>query len=317
MTGMGGELASLTASLLEREPGARRLAGFDLDPPRRRLRTPIFELIDPLDQARICEFVAQFDPHVVVHLGVYEPGARAGDQDAERWSAAVIDAVVTGVGRSLEHLVIRSGVTVYGQAAREGARPNEDVEPAPNTHFGRILSRVETQARLLGVARRIPVGVVRLAPVLGPHVPSPLGRLLRLPAVPVPMWSRAQFSVISDHDAAAALVAAVTRGVDGPVNVAAPGSITALGALRRGRRLPIPLVGPQWYVARPIARLAGAPVPEHVVELLQHGRLVDTDRLVERLGNRLAPDALTSTPGVIEELYSWPAILRHVPSEAA
>lgn len=76
---MGGELASLVAAMLEQQPWVGELHGFDLDPPRRRLRRSHFHLLHPLDHDRMASIVRDVDPHVILHLGVYEPGARADD----------------------------------------------------------------------------------------------------------------------------------------------------------------------------------------------------------------------------------------------
>src|SRR5690606_18108715 len=99
-------------------------------------------------------------------------------------------------------------------------------------------------------------------------VPSPLGRLLRQPSVPFSVLADPPFAVIEDGDAAHAIVAAARNGLAEPVNVVAPGAITVLQAARRGRRLPIPLVGPEWRIARLLSHLVGAPIPDHVGELM-------------------------------------------------
>ena len=57
--------------------------------------------------------------------------------------------------------------------------------PAPTSPFGTSLLQVETVAAGLRHRHGVAVGAMRYAPVVGSHVPSPLGRLLRLPVVPV------------------------------------------------------------------------------------------------------------------------------------
>jgi UDP-glucose 4-epimerase len=94
-----------------------------------------------------------------------------------------------------------------------------------------------------------------------------------------------------------------------PVNIVASGAVTALQAIRRGRRLPIPLFGPDWAVARGLAYVSGAPLPEHVLEMLHRGRLADNSRAREVLG--FEPSATTRE--VIDQLYRWPSII-HTPA---
>jgi UDP-glucose 4-epimerase len=169
-----------------------------------------------------------------------------------------------------------------------------------------ILAAIERTAAKVGQRVGVTIGALRLAPVLGPHVPSPLGRLLRMPAVPFSALADPPFAVIEDRDAARAFVVAARIGLAEPVNVVAPGAITALQAARRGGRLPLPLIGPDWRIARMLSHLAGAPIPDHVAETLHRGRLADNTRMRTLLGF----EAETSTTEVIDRLYHWPNIIR-------
>ena len=148
--------------------------------------------------------------------------------------------------------------------------------------------------------------------VLGPHVPSPLGRLLRMPAVPFSVLADPPFAVVEDIEVARAFVAAAERRLSGPVNVVANGAITALQAARRGRRIPIPLVGPDWEIARRISGLFGAPIPDHIIEALHRGRLADNSRMEELIGFRPS----TTTVEVVDKLYEWPTVIR-IPARQA
>src|SRR6476659_2454473 len=77
VSGMGGDLGSRVAVALEQEPWAGELVGIDVDPPRRRLHRADFHLIAPVENDRTVEKIPAFDPHVVVHLSVWEPHSRA------------------------------------------------------------------------------------------------------------------------------------------------------------------------------------------------------------------------------------------------
>ena len=82
--------------------------------------------------------------------------------------------------------------------------------------------------------------------------------------------------------------------------------------IRRGHRIPLPIVGPQWLLARNAAFLAGAPLPDHVEEMLLRGRLGDNARAAALLG--FAPT--TTTSDVIDQLYRWPSVV-HTPAAKA
>lgn len=305
---MGGELGSRVASLLEDEPWVASLEGIDVDPPRRRLRRAVFHRIVPGQHDRIVSEVTRFDPHVLVHVAVWEPHARANPGTARRLTD---DAAVSILGaaaecRSLESIVVRSGIELYGRRRGGITRPDERAAVDPTCEFGRMLADIEATAGAIGRRVGVAVGAVRLAPVLGPHVPSPLGRFLRLPAVPFSLLADPPFAVVHKYDAAAALVAAARARLTEPVNVVAPGAITVRQAIRRGRRVPVPVVGPEWPLAGRAAYLAGSPLPEHLLELLHRGRLADPSRARELLG--IAPEIPTSD--VVDQVYNWPSILR-------
>jgi UDP-glucose 4-epimerase len=314
VSGMGGELGSLVASLLETEPWVGSILGVDVDPPRRRLRRSEFHLIEPSNRQRIVDVVTRFDPHVLVHLAVWEPDARAGTTVAKRLTSQAATSVLAAAAecRSLEAIVVRSGIEIYGRGRGALTRPDEDSPTRPTSEYGRMVADLEASAHAVGERVGVAVSALRLAPVLGPHVPSPLGRVLRQPVVPFSLLADSPFAVVLDSDAALAFVAAAEQRPQGPLNVVASRAISTMQAIRRGRRLPLPLVGPEWRIARQISYLLGAPVPEHVMELIHRGRLADGGRLRTTLG--VAPHV--TTQDVIDRLFKWDAIVR-IPASAA
>lgn len=308
VSGMGGELGSLVASLLEREPWVGALCGIDVDPPRRRLRRAEFHRIEPADRERIVDVVTRFDPHVLIHLAVWEPDARAGTAHARRFTADATTAFLGAAAEcpSLESIVVRSGIELYGRHRHALTRPDETVAPHPTSEYGRMVERIESVAAAVAARIGVAVGSLRLAPVLGPHVPSPLGRLLRQPVVPFSVLADPPFAVVEDADAARAFVRAAELRLDRPLNVVAPGAITGLQAVLRGRRVPLPLAGPEWWITRQLSHLGGAPIPEHVMEVLHRGRLADGTQAHDVLGFQPA----RSTPEVIDRLFAWESVVR-------
>jgi UDP-glucose 4-epimerase len=211
---------------------------------------------------------------------------------------------------ALESVVLRSGIEVYGKNGHSPQVPNEHQPLEPQSLFGHMLLGLEHKASELAIARGTTATLLRLAPVVGPHVPSPLGRMLRLPAVPFNPISSARFSVIEDGDAAQAFVSATQYSPHGAVNVVAEGSISIAQAALLGHRLAIPTIGPGWWAAKSLAKIAGAPVPEHVVELLSHGRLASTESMLHMLNF----EPLHTTKQVLTRLYEWPSVIRIQPT---
>ena len=152
VSGMGSELGSLVATMLEAEPWVGSLVGIDVDPPRRRLRRAEFHLLQPEQRDRIVEVVTGFDPHVVINLSIWEPDARAPLDVARRFTAAAATAVVGAAAEcpSLESLVVRSGTEVYGRRRGAVTRPHEGSPLHPTSEFGCMLADVEHAAADVG-----------------------------------------------------------------------------------------------------------------------------------------------------------------------
>lgn len=311
ISGMGGELGTRVASLLEDQSWVGSLEGIDIDPPRSRLRRTRFHRIVPGQHDRTVDTIIDFNPHVVVHIAVWEPYARTGARRARDLTDEAATSILGAAAEcaALESIVVRSGIEIYGRERHSVTRPSELVTPMPSSDYGRAVAEIEETANAIGDRIGVAVGALRLATVLGPHVPSALGRVLRMPLVPYSGLADPPFAVIHQHDAAEAFVVAARKQLDEPLNIVAPGAITASQAIRRGGRVGVPLIGPEWSVARAITYLAGAPIPDHILEMFHRGRLADNQRAAEVL--RFAPS--TRTGDVIDQLYQWPSIV-HIPA---
>jgi UDP-glucose 4-epimerase len=303
VTGMGGELGTRVAQLLEARSDVQEVAGLDFVPPRRRLRRAEFRRIDPRNRDRVVEFVSEFAPEVVAHFGVYEPASRMSPASAGERTELCTVAALGAAARagSLQYVVSRSGLEVYGQRSSRASVPDESVPPEPSSPYGVSLLQVEKITAGIGRRHDIPVASLRYAPVAGSHVPSPLGRLLRLPAVPVPAFGDPPFSLLHPEDAASAMVAAIVRRYDGPLNVVGPGAATPWQAARLGGRVPLPVAPALWGWAARVTEFSGAAIAPHVVELLRFGRTGSGERAPEQLGL----GRLQSTQEVLREVFEW------------
>src|SRR4051812_7460007 len=122
---MGGELGTRVALLLEADESIDAVMGVDLEPPRRHLRRAEYHRVDPRDRERMVATLASFAPTVLVHLGVYEPGARSGLRSATTRTAVGTIAALDGclAAGALEAVVVRSGIEVYGRGPGAPSRP--------------------------------------------------------------------------------------------------------------------------------------------------------------------------------------------------
>jgi UDP-glucose 4-epimerase len=315
VTGMGGVLGTRVAQLLEDEPSVREIVGIDFVPPRRRLRRAEFHRIDPMQRDRMRDFVLELAPTAVAHFGVYEPAARLGPaQAAERTEHCTVIALSAAArAGKLERVAVRSGLEVYGRGRGAASVPDEQVPPKPATPYGQSLLQVEAVAAGLGRRHDVSVASLRYAPIVGSHVPSPIGRLLRMPVVPVAATSDPPFQLLHYDDACAAMVRALVAGFDGPLNIVGSGAASPWQAVRLGGRIPMPVLPGLWGWAARAAELAGAAIAPHVVELLRAGCTGSGRRALDALGI----GEPRSTQQVLAELYRWADIVPLVPAKEA
>jgi UDP-glucose 4-epimerase len=213
---------------------------------------------------------------------------------------------------NLERVVVRSGLEVYGRGPGSVSVPDESVPPAPATPYGVSLLQVETVAAGLGRRHGVSITPLRYAPVVGSHVPSPLGRLLRLPVVPVSATSDPPFQLLHPEDACVAMVRAMLVEHDGPLNIVGSDAASPWQAVRLGGRIPLPVAPWLWGWAARAVDFAGSAIAPHVVELMRYGCTGSARRAVEVLG--LTPPRPTQQ--VLTELYEWADIVSLTPTRA-
>ena len=312
ITGMGGELGTRVANLAEADERVTEILGIDLFPPRRRIFRSEFHRVEPGDRRKAVRLVRDFDPEVVLHLGIFEPNSRTSPTEARLGTRAYAVSILGAAAScpSLQSIVVRSGLEVYGRRRGAPSRPDESAEVAPTSPFGESMAHVEQVAVEAGQVAGVPVTAVRVAPIVGPSIPSPIGRYLRLPVVAVDPISELPFSLLHQEDACQAFMAAAWLRHDGALNVVGPGAVTGTQAALMGHRIPFPVFGPGWRIAAAMAELQGAPLPPHARELLVRGCTADGTLGREVLGIEPRP-----THEVVEQLYRWSEVAHVTPTQ--
>lgn len=306
VAGMGSAIGTNVALRLVRDEALEAIAGFDLEPPRRYIPGADFQSVSPLDSHRVHEIVQAFKPTVVVHAWVFEPRARSSPGQARTRTLTGTEALLGAIAKldTVERIIVRSTASIYGRGRTSPDEPTVETEPRPTTTFGTMAAAVEERVDEVGHAIGATVANLRLGPVMSSNLPNPLGRFLRLPAVPTPVTSH-RFGVAHLGDVVRIMSKAATMAIDGPVNVMAAGPVTPWEAVTIGRRLPIPVLPGVFRTVRNLTDIIGSPVPEHVAELLTRGGVIeptDTDAL-------LGVPMRRTTRAAIEDLYATGRII--------
>jgi UDP-glucose 4-epimerase len=301
ITGVSGYWGGELARRLERAPDIEYVAGLDTRPPAPDLQRTEFIRAD-IRNPLISKLLPETRVDTVVHSDVLlapEPG---------KGPEQLHDINVIGSLQLLaacEKTETVKTIVVRGSAAIYGAEPNapeffteEMARRFPlRTRFQRDVGELENYFQ--NHSRRYPdvtVMLLRYQPSLGASIDSPLTRYLGQSIVPVQMGFDPLLQFVHADDAVAALEAAVSNPVSGPVNVAGGGSVSLSRLLRLAGKVALPVPAPLFSAALGVgARLGLARLPPEAVPWLRHGVTLDCSRLVEEVGFR--PRSTLATVG--------------------
>ena len=291
ITGVANPFGARLAQRLVADGEVQRVVGVDTRPVDPDLAERIDVLAVDLRSAELPPLVRAAAIDTVVHNDIVqfpEPGRpRASLHDVNVIGTLQL-LTICGALPTLRAIVVRGSAAIYGSEANAPAFFTEqDAERFPlRTRFQRDIGELE---RLVGAfARRHPAvtcTVLRLQPVVGRDLDTPVNRLVRAPVVPTVLGYDPRVQLLDADDAIGALRQAVLHPVRGAVNVAADGVVSLSRALRHARRPALPIAGPLWGPVVGAARSAAGqpPIPDEVARYLRFGRGVDTTRMRREL----------------------------------
>ncbi len=292
ITGVANAFGERLAHALVGDDAVERVVGVDTRPVDPALAERIDLIGADLRGSELGQLVRAAAVDTVVHNDIVQL-AEPGRPRASLHDVNVIGTLqlLTACGRlpALRTIVVRGSAAIYGSepgAPSFFAEADADRFPL-RTRFQRDVGELE---RLVGAfARRhaaITCTVLRLQPVVGPDLDTPVNRLLRAPVVPTMLGYDPRVQLLDAEDAVGALRRAALHPVRGAVNVAGDGIVSLSRALRHARRTTLPLAAPLWGpIVGAARRGAGlAPLPDEIARYLRFGRGVDTTRMRRELG---------------------------------
>jgi UDP-glucose 4-epimerase len=287
ITGVSGPLGARLATRLAADPAVESVVGLDTRRPPGALADRITFVEAELRRGDLAPILRVAAPHVVIHHDIVqfpEPGrSRRTLHDLNVIGTLQLLAAASEVP-VLRQLIVRGSASIYGSAPDTPAFFTEDLAGGATLHTRFQRDVAELERLVEAFARRHPAvttTVLRLQPVIGTGLDTPIMRLFRSPVVPTFLGFDPRLQLLLDEDAIGAVAAAVRTPVRGAVNVAGDGTVSLARMLRRlGKRaLPIasPLYGP---TVAALARAGVVPaLDDDVVRYLRHGRGVDTTRM--------------------------------------
>jgi UDP-glucose 4-epimerase len=311
ITGVSSPLGARLARRLADDPAVEQVVGLDTRRPPGALADRIGFVQADLRRAGLGSALKPAAPHVVVHHDIVqfpEPGRSARTLHDLNVIGTLHLLAACGDLPGLRAIVVRSSAAIYGSHPDAPAFFTEDLARGGGADSSRFQRDVAELERLVeAFARRRPdvlCTVLRLQPVIGATLDTPIMRLFRAAVVPTFLGFDPRLQVVHDEDAVGAVATAVGHPVRGAVNIAGDGTVSLSRALRRLGKRSLPIAGPLYGPAvAALSRVGGTPpMPADVVRYLRHGRGVDTGRMRRDL--RFVPryTTLEAIDAVAEEI---------------
>ncbi len=293
VTGVSRYLGANVAARLAADPAVGHVVGLDPQDPPLEL-APLLDGVERIraDAGSVPTVVADLHAEAVVHLAlVTAPDKQQGGRAAMKEQNVIgTMQLLAACQRApmLRKLVIRSSTAAYGASFRDPAVFTEETEPreVPRGGFARDILDIEGYVR--GFRRRrseVTATVLRFAPFIGSAADTTLTRYFSRPVVPTVLGRDPRLQFLHIDDALEVLHRSVVEDHQGTFNVAGAGVLALSQAIRRAGRIPLPVPEPGLSGAAGVARTLGFDrYGLDQVDLIVHGRVVDTTRLISEFG---------------------------------
>jgi UDP-glucose 4-epimerase len=310
ITGVSSPPGARVAMRLADDPHVEHVFGVDTRRPSDALARRITFIDADLRKGDLAGTLGLAGPQVVIHSDIVqfpEPGRSARTLHDRNVMGTLQLLAACAQLPGLRALVVRGSAAIYGSEPDAPAFFTEDLARAGvlRTRFQRDVGELERLVEAFARRRpAVPCTVLRLQPVIGPTLDTPIMRLLRAPVVPTFLGFDPRLQFVLDDDAVGAVVAAVHRPVRGPVNVAGDGTVSLARTLRRLGKRSLPIAAPLYATAAgALARTGAIPrLNDDVVRYLRNGRGVDTTRMRGELGftpTHTTPEAIDAVAAAI------------------
>jgi UDP-glucose 4-epimerase len=295
VTGVTRFIGSALAGRLAEHPGIDRVIGVDAALPepaaRNRMGKADFARVD-IRNPLVARVIEAAGVDTVVHASASStPASSAARSMAKEMNVLGTMQLLAACQRSesVRHLIVRSTAAVYGASPRDPAIFTEDMSARSVPSSGPGRDAIDIEAYVRGFGRRRPdvrIAVPRFADVIGPTVITPLARYFGLsPFVPMLLGRDSRLQLVHELDAVRVMEHLAVGDFSGTVNVAGDGAITLAQAIHRAGRIPLPVpslgLDP---LSRTMHTLRMGGFSPGQVKQLSAGRVLDTTRLIERVG---------------------------------
>jgi UDP-glucose 4-epimerase len=289
VTGLGTFWGGRLAQMLERDPDVEVIVGLDRFEPTIALERTEFVRSDESYSilARIVK-AAQID--TILHTFLVVDSTQMSGRSLHEINVIGtmnLLAAASAPESSVRNVVVKSSSLVYGASPEDPVWFREESRRShpPRTKVEKSLLEVEGYLRDFAEDNpHVCVSLLRMSNVLGPDITTPLSVALELPIVPHILGFDPRLQFVHEDDVLRAVLFALEKDLPGIYNVAGDGLVpwSEVATICGKRLAPISPYFTELAVA-PLRRLGICDLPPETLELLRHGRGVDT-RKIKRAG---------------------------------
>ena len=312
VTGLGTFWGGRVAQALERDRDVDVIVGLDTKEPSVELERTEFVRADESYSilARIVK-AARIDTVFHTFLTVDSTGKTPRAVHEINVIGTMNLLAACTAGSTVRSLILKSSTLVYGsnpddptwfqETTRRSRPPRTVVESSMIEAEGYVRDFMEDNPEKS-------VTVLRFSNVLGQDITTPLSSALKLPLVPAILGFDPRLQFVHEVDVVRSMLFVLERDLAGVYNVAGDGLLpwSEVIAMCGKRSLPLSPIG-TGVAARVLRMARAAQLPPEVLELLRHGRGVDTRRL-RRHGFRYE----FTSAGAVEDFWKAERLRRTV-----
>jgi UDP-glucose 4-epimerase len=284
ITGVGEFWGGRVAQALEADPGVDVIIGLGTDAPTLQLERTEFVPADT-SYSILNRIVKATRVDTVLHTFLVVDSTRVGSNELHEQNVIGtmnLLAAVGAPGSSVRHVVVKSSTLVYGSSSRGPSWYREDTpRTAPaRTRVERSLLEAESYLKDFALDNpHVLVTLMRFANVVGTDIVTPITKALRLPVAPGIFGFDPLMQFVEEDDVVRSLGFVTREAIGGVFNVAGDGRLpwSEVAAICGKRVAPMPPFATGLATA-PLA-LLGVELPSELLDLLRHGRGVDTGKL--------------------------------------
>jgi UDP-glucose 4-epimerase len=318
VTGLGTFWGGRLAQMIERDPDVDVVVGLDRFEPTIALERTEFVRSDA-SYSILTRIVRAAQIDTILHTFLVVDSTQMSGRSLHEINVIGtmnLLAAASAPDSTVRNVVVKSSSLVYGAAPEDPVwfKETSRRSHAPKTKVEKSLLEVEGYLRDFAEDNpHVCVSLLRMSNVLGPDITTPLSTALELPLVPHILGFDPRLQFVHEDDVLRAILFALEHDLPGIYNIAGDGLVpwSEVAAICGKRMAPISPFFTELAV-EPLRRLRICDLPPETLELLRHGRGVDT-RKVKRAGFEFQ----YTSAGAVESFWQSVRLRRTVGDETA